>query len=427
MNILVIGSGGREHAILWSLSKSNLTDKLYVAPGNAGTSDLAINLPVPSTDIVKLANAVKVYEIDLTIVGPENSLSEGIVDYFQEQNLLIVGPTKQAAQIETSKAFAKQLMNDHKIPTGAAEVFKSPQAAKNFLMSATLPLVIKADGLAAGKGVVICENIDQAIIAVDRILVNQEFGSAGNSILIEEFLSGREVSVFGITDGSHLSPLIAACDYKRLLDDNLGPNTGGMGSYSPPEFWSDSLSDTIRQEIMTPTINAMKKMGHPFKGVLYAGIILTEKGPKVLEFNCRFGDPEAVVILPRLKSDPVELFYAMAKGSLDKYELEWSNKACVAVVLASKGYPENYQTGIPITGLDKIPTDATAFHAGTKSLMPSSDKPTQFLTNGGRVLTIMASGESIELARKKAYSSVNKVKFSGAHYRTDIALLNSDK
>ena len=425
MNILVIGSGGREHAILWSLSKSHLTNKLYVAPGNAGTSDLAINLPIPSTDKIQLANAVKTYEIDLTIVGPENSLSEGIVDYFQDQNLLIVGPTKKAAQIETSKSFAKKLMNDHKIPTGAAEIFELPQAAKDYLTSATFPLVIKADGLAAGKGVVICENIDQAMSTVERFLVTQEFGPAGKRILVEEFLTGREVSVFGITDGNHLSPLIAACDYKRLLNDNLGPNTGGMGSYSPPEFWSESLSNTIRNEIMIPTINAMKSIGHPFKGVLYAGIILTNIGPKVLEFNCRFGDPEAVVILPRLKSDPVKLFYAMAEGSLNNYELEWSNRACVAIVLASKGYPEHYQTGIQITGLEKISPDATVFHAGTKSPVSPPNTTARILTNGGRVLTIMASGESIENAREKAYLGVNKVTFSGAHYRTDIALLNS--
>ncbi len=427
MNILVIGSGGREHAILWSLRKSKLTNNLYVAPGNAGTANLAKNLAIPATDIEELANAVRDYNIDLTIVGPEISLSEGIVDFFHEKKLLIVGPTQNAAQIETSKAFSKKLMNDHNIPTAAATIFSSPKLAKDFIQSATLPLVIKVDGLAAGKGVVICENLDQAMSTVDKFLVAKEFGSAGNRILIEEFLSGREVSVFGLTDGNYLSPLIAACDYKRLLDENFGPNTGGMGSYSPPEFWTEDLSASIRDEIMIPTINAMKSTGNPFMGILYAGIILTDEGPKVLEFNCRFGDPEAVVVLPRLKSDPVELFYAIAKGSLQTYPLEWSNDACVAVVLTSEGYPGEFQSGLPITGLETIPTDTIVFHAGTKSLMSSSGDSLQLLTNGGRVLTVMASDPSIDGARKKVYNGVKHVKFLGAHYRTDIGIINSDE
>ncbi|MFN3974212.1 MAG: phosphoribosylamine--glycine ligase, partial [Dehalococcoidia bacterium] len=345
MRILVVGAGAREHAIAWKLAQSPRVDALFVAPGNAGTAAIATNLPIPVTDLESLSRAARLYHIDLTIVGPEMPLAMGIVDRFRQEGLAIFGPTRAAAQIETSKIFAKGLMERWGIPTAPARAFTDYREALHYVNIHPLPLVVKADGLAAGKGVTVCHTYQEAVEAVHKAMRQRAFGPAGERILIETCLTGREVSVFAFTDGEHLSPLVAACDYKRLLDGDQGPNTGGMGSYSPPEFWTPTLAETVRQRIMEPVVRALAQEGHPYQGVLYAGLMLTPEGPQVLEFNCRLGDPEAQVILPRLKGDLLEAVEAVLRGTVQQTRLEWSAEACVGVVAASQGYPGDYQKG----------------------------------------------------------------------------------
>ena len=418
MNILVVGNGSREHAIAWKLSQSSLVKNIYIAPGNAGTSQIGINLSLEQTDFEALADAAVKYEIDLTMIGPETPLSEGIVDYFQIREQKIFGPTKSAARIESSKVFAKNLMRGYGIPTGNFEVFQSFDKASDYVQKQSLPLVIKADGLAAGKGVIIAHTQEEAIDALKSFMVEKVFGEAGRSVLIEEFLSGKEVSVFAFTDGVHCSDLIAACDYKRAYDDDLGPNTGGMGSYSPPKFWNESLSNEIRSKIMIPTIRALESEGSKYKGILYGGVILTKDGPKVLEFNCRFGDPETQVVLPLLVSDMPEILTAVIEDRLDSIEIAWSKESCVGIVITSEGYPGNYHTGYKINGLDDIDTDGIIFHGGTKN----ADLPNDgVVTNGGRVLTVVSKANNMNIARSKAYQNVENVRFEGASYRNDIA------
>ena len=417
MNFLVIGSGGREHAIAWKLRQSPKVEELFVAPGNAGTSDIACNLDVPVGDIEGLASVAKVKRIDLTVVGPETPLADGIVDYFQERGLPIFGPTRVAAKIEWSKTYAKELMHRHGIPTGMAEVFSSYQEAKEYVERHPLPVVIKADGLSLGKGVTVAQTTDEALAALYSCMETRAFGDAGRQVLVEEYLEGQEVSVFCFTDGETLSPLVAACDYKRAFDGDKGPNTGGMGSYSPPEFWDEALERRIYRDIMQATVGAMANEGVAYKGVLYGGLIITEEGPQVIEFNARLGDPEAQVILPRLKTDLAEVMLSVVHGG--RLDLEWSKDVCVGVVMAPGGYPGEYDTGLPVEGLERVDQDIAVFHAGTKLSGDASSRTV--LTSGGRVLTVVAQAETMDEARRKAYRNVEAINFEGRQYRKDIA------
>ena len=422
MNILLIGNGAREHAIAWKLRQSPRVDALFVAPGNAGTAAIATNLPVAATDIPGLAKVAGENRIDLTVVGPEAPLAGGLVDRFQELGLLVFGPTQAAAQIEASKGFAKELMGRYGIPCAQSLTFDYYAEARHFIEQHDVPLVVKADGLAAGKGVTIAGTRREALAAVYACLEEGAFGSAGERVIIEEWLDGREVSVFAFTDGEALSPLVAACDYKRAHDGDRGPNTGGMGSYSPPEFWNPALAREVESRILRPTVQALALEGRRYKGVLYGGLMLTREGPKALEFNCRLGDPETQVILPLLETDLVDIMEAVAQGDLTKTSIEWSDDACVGVVVASGGYPGEYETGMVITGLDTIPGEALLFHAGTKLAAPEDPDATEVVTDGGRVLTVVARGPSMTAARERAYSATRRVHFQGAFYRGDIAL-----
>jgi len=416
VKLLVIGNGAREHALVWKIAQSPKTSEIYVAPGNAGTGTIASNLRIRPNDIEALAAAAQEKRLDLTIVGPEASLATGIVDYFEQRGLPIIGPTKNAAQIESSKVFAKNLMQKYAIPCAKGKTFTNYFEAREYLNSQQLPVVIKADGLAAGKGVIIANSKEEAIKALTDILESKIFGSAGDQVVIEECLNGKEVSLLAFTDGETVIPMIPACDYKRAADDNQGPNTGGMGSYSPPKFFDAQLTKQVIEAILEPTIKAMAKEGMPYKGVLYAGLMITSDGPKVLEFNARFGDPETQVILPRLRSDLLEVFLAICSSTLSKTKVEWNNNACVGVVMTSGGYPGNHQTGLPIDGLDKVDSDIMVFHAGTRQ-----DENSRTLTDGGRVLTVTATGKTIAEARDKVYKNLPLIHFKDSYYRRDIA------
>ena len=423
MKVLLIGGGAREHAIAWSLRRSSRVDQLYVVPGNAGTASIATNLVEPLDDLAGLATLAEGHDIDLTIVGPETPLARGLVDLFRQRALPIFGPTLAAARIESSKAFARQLMLRESIPSPEFRVYDDFDDASHFLSKHQGPVVVKADGLAAGKGVVVCRDRAEALKAVDDCMNARVFGLAGETVLIEEFLEGPEVSVFAFCDGEHISPLVAACDYKRLLDGDEGPNTGGMGSYSPPEFWTPQLARQVEEEVMIPTVRALSEEGAPYVGVLYAGLILTPLGPKVLEFNCRLGDPEAQVVLPRLETDIVEILCASVEGRVNLSPLYWSPDACVGIVMTSGGYPGEYARGLPISGLDDLDPDALVFHAGTR--MSGTGDGAQVLTDGGRVLSVVGRGQTVAAARQKAYGNVERVDFQGAHYRRDIAVPRS--
>ncbi len=415
MKVLVIGGGAREHAIAWKLNSSPHVTELYTAPGNAGTAQLGTNLDISATDVQGLVDAVKQHDVKLTIVGPETSLDAGVVDQFRAEGLAIAGPTQAAARIETSKAFAKDLMQKYGIPTGKADLFTNYEDAVRYVNQNPGPLVVKADGLTGGKGVTVCQTQDEGLQALREAMEEQVFGSSGEHVLIEEFLTGQEISVFTFTDGVHLSPLVAACDYKRIRDGEQGPNTGGMGSYSPPRVWDDALAEQVMTEIMAPTIKALVAEGCPFQGVLYGGIILTPEGPKVIEFNARWGDPETQTVLPRLETDLVDAYLATINGTIDQSTIEWSEDASVGVVMVSAGYPGDYETGFPIDGLDVIDEGVSVFHAGTRA---QERAPT---TSGGRVLTVSAMGASLEQARERAYNNVARIAFKGAQYRKDIA------
>ena len=415
MKILVIGNGAREHTIAWKLGLSPRVDSIFVAPGNAGTATLGTNLAIDAADTPGLLVAARQYGVDLTVVGPEGPLASGIVDWFREERLAVFGPTQAAARIESSKAFAKDFMQRHHIPCAESTTFDSYTEAHRFMQSREGPVVVKADGLAAGKGVTMAATRDEAISALDASMNRRVFGEAGGVVVIEELLEGPEVSVFAFTDGRHLSPLVAACDYKRAQDGDRGLNTGGMGSYGPPEFWTAELAEQIEGTIFTPTVRGMVEEGCPYAGVLYGGLMLTRNGPKVIEFNARLGDPETQVVLPRLGSDLADVMLAMAEGDLTKTQIHWSDEACVGVVVASGGYPGDYDTGFPITGLDRASEQALVFHAGTRVLEG------EVVTGGGRVLTVVGRGASVAEARERAYNAVRHVEFQGAYYRTDIA------
>ena len=418
MKVLVIGKGGREHAIAWKLSQSSRISQLLCAPGNAGTAKIASNVPISETDVDGLLTFARQDGIDFTIVGPEAPLADGIVDRFQAAGLSIFGPSQAAARIESSKSFAKDLMVRAGVPTACAEVFRDFNAARVYVESLSPPVVIKADGLAAGKGVVVAETTKRAVSALREQMVDRAFGEAGETVLVEEHLQGPELSVFSFVDGKRLSPLIAAVDYKRVGDGDTGPNTGGMGAYSPPlgVLWNHEVERSARTEIMEPVVAALAAEGCPYVGILYAGLMLTQDGLKVIEFNCRLGDPEAQVILPRIETDLLDLMLATAGGNVDDVDLRVSPKPCVGVVVASGGYPEAYETGFPVAGLDEEDDQVTVFHAGTKL-----DDNEETVTDGGRVLTVSGSGATHKDARLRAYTAAGRTTFDGSFFRGDIA------
>ena len=415
MKVLLIGSGGREHAIAWKLAQSQLVDELIVAPGNAGTAEIGSNVDVDSEDLDGVIALARDRAVDLTVVGPEAPLAAGIADMFHDAGLALFGPTQAAARIESSKSFAKEVMLEAGVPTSSARTFTSFREASEYVRDTQLPVVVKADGLTGGKGVAVADTFDEAIDALRDRLESKEFGAAGELVLIEECLVGREVSVFAFVDGTHVSSMVAACDYKRAGDGDVGPNTGGMGSFTPPSFWDDELEHRVRRQIMEPVARALVDRGTPYLGVLYAGIMVTEEGPKVYEFNCRLGDPETQVILPRLKTDLAEVMMAAARGRLADVDVDWGAEAGVAVVVASSDYPGQYTTGFPIDGLDAV-EGATVFHAGTKT-----GEPHGVLTDGGRVLTVVSMGGSVDEARRTVYENLSRIRFKGSFYRTDIA------
>ncbi|HEY92933.1 MAG TPA: phosphoribosylamine--glycine ligase [Dehalococcoidia bacterium] len=417
MKILVVGGGAREHTLVWKLAQSPKVKEIYVAPGNAGTAQIAHNLNIGSTDIASLAKIAREKRIELAVIGPEAPLADGIVDYFQGIDIPIFGSTKKATEIESSKVFAKELMQKYGIPCAQSTSFSTYAEAKEYIQRQTPPIVVKADGLAAGKGVTVADSIPQALDALATFMESRAFGAAGEKVVIEQCLSGKEMSAFAFTDATTVIPMVAACDYKRIYDGDQGPNTGGMGSYSPPHFITPTLAKTVKESIMEPAVKAMEKEKKPYKGVLYGGLMITTDGPKVLEFNARFGDPEAQVTLPLLKTDLVDIFLAVINGNLYQIDVEWSEDACVGVVMASAGYPGSYQTGLPISGLDNLDGDILVFHAGTKI----GSEPGQVLTNGGRVLTVVASGRTLTEAREKVYNNISQIRFEGCHYRKDIA------
>lgn len=430
MRILVIGSGGREHALVWKVAQSRLVDKIFCAPGNAGIAGSAECLDIKAEDIPALAEFARKEKIDLTVVGPEAPLAKGIVDEFGRSRLRIFGPNKSAAQLEASKVFAKQLMVKYKVPTADFKIFDNARDAKDHIEQTGAPCVIKADGLAAGKGVVVAKTVDEARLTVVSIMEDKIFGEAGNRVIIEDCLEGLEASMIVLTDSKRVVPLAVSQDHKRIFDQDLGPNTGGMGAYSPAPVVTESLFNEILEKIVYRTIDGLVREGMDYKGVLYAGVMITKQGPKTLEFNVRFGDPESQAILPRLKSDLLEVMSATTEGKLSRYKnLEWDNRPCVCVVCASKGYPGEYEKGKEISGLDAVAgmKDVVVFHAGTKLVQSSEFLPDRqagkvqsLVTNGGRVLGVTGLGQTIKEAIRKTYQAVEKIHFEGMHYRKDI-------
>ncbi|MBX3061229.1 MAG: phosphoribosylamine--glycine ligase [Anaerolineae bacterium] len=414
MSVLVIGSGGREHALAWKLAQSPLVERVYVAPGNAGTALVAENVPIAEDDFAGLMAFAQEKGLGLTAVGPEVPLANGIVDRFQAAGLPIFGPTQAAAQLEASKAFAKTFMQEMGIPTAKATVFTDYEEAREYLAQNPGPVVIKASGLAAGKGVIVCDDTAEAEMALQEIMLDRAFGGAGDEVLIEERMVGPELSLLVLTDGATAVPLLPARDHKRIYDGDHGPNTGGMGAYAPPPDVTPELIDEIMATIVQPTICGMAERGTPYVGVLYVGLMLTAVGPKVIEFNCRFGDPETQVVLPMLDGDLAEIMLACIEGRLAPEMVRFYEGACATVVLAAPGYPGPYPKGLAITGLDDLPDDMLVFHAGTKM------SEGQIVTNGGRVLAVSARGEDLETAVAWVYTAVPKIYFEGVHYRRDI-------
>lgn len=416
MKVLIVGSGGREHALAWKVAQSPRVDKIYCAPGNAGIAEYAECVPITAMEFDKLAAFAKEQAVDLTIVGMDDPLVGGIVDAFEAQGLRVFGPRKNAAILEGSKAFSKDLMKKYQIPTAAYETFDSAEAALAYLETADFPIVLKADGLALGKGVLICQNLDEAKEGVKEIMTDKKFGSAGNRLVVEEFMTGREVSVLSFVDDKTIKTMTSAQDHKRAGDGDTGLNTGGMGTFSPSPFYTDEVDDFCKKYIYQATVDAMAKEGREFKGIIFFGLMLTEKGPRVLEYNARFGDPEAQVVLPRMKNDLVDVCEACIDGKLDETDLQFEDNAAVCVVLASEGYPVKYEKGLPIRGLEnfKDKEGYYVFHAGTKF-----DGDT-IVTNGGRVLGVTAKGENLKAARANAYEAVKWIDFDNKYYRHDI-------
>ena len=418
MKVLVIGSGGREHTLVWKMTQSPKVSKVYCAPGNAGISRLAQCVNIDADNIEKLVDFAQKEKINLTVVGPELPLSRGIVNEFNKQGLRIFGPSKEAAEIESSKVFCKYLLKKYNIPTANYVVFQNSQKALDYIQQQTFPLVIKADGLAAGKGVFIVKNLLQARDALDTLMEEKKFGEAGKQVVVEEFLEGEEVSILAFCDGKTVVPMVSSQDHKKIFDHDQGPNTGGMGAYSPVPFYSDEFKKRVLEEILEPTVKGLRIEGKEYKGVLYAGLILTKEGPKVLEFNARFGDPETQVVLPRLKTDLIDILNAVIDDRLHKINIQWEDNAAVCVVVASGGYPGKHQKGKPISGLERLGKmkDMIAFHAGTKF------QEGRVVTSGGRVMGITAWDETISKAKEKAYKGIKEIYFEDMYYRKDIAL-----
>jgi phosphoribosylamine--glycine ligase len=419
MKVLVVGSGGREHALVWKIAQSKLVEEVYCAPGNGGISSIAMCVPIDALDVDGVVNFSKEKEIDLVVVAAENPLAAGMVDKLEENGIRAFGPNKAATIIEGSKSFAKELMKKYGIPTAEYEVFDSSEKAISYLEEKnTYPIVVKADGLALGKGVIIARDFDEAKEAVKSMMEEKAFGEAGNKVVIEEFLTGQEVTVLAFTDGKTVKPMVSAQDHKRVFDNDEGPNTGGMGAFSPSRIYTPEVEKICMEKIFMPTIEAMNKEGRKFKGVLYFGLMVTKDGPKVVEYNARFGDPEAQVVLPRLQTDILEIFNAVIDEKLDEIDIKWSDSGCVCVIMASGGYPKEYEKGFEILGLDEAQKDANVvvFHAGTKK------ENEKYITAGGRVIGVTALEDSLDSAIKKAYEAVGKISFKNAHYRKDIGV-----
>lgn len=417
MKVLIVGSGGREHAIAWKVAQSPKVDKIYCAPGNAGIAEYAECVDIAAMEFDKLVAFAKEKEIDLTVIGMDDPLVGGVVDAFEAEGLRVFGPRKNAAILEGSKAFSKDLMKKYHIPTAAYETFSDPEAAEKYLETAKFPIVLKADGLALGKGVLICNTLEEAKEGVKTIMLDKKFGSAGNEMVIEEFMTGREVSVLSFVDGKTIKTMSSAQDHKRAGDGDTGLNTGGMGNFSPSPFYTEEVDKFCKKYIYQPTVDAMAAEGRPFKGVIFFGLMLTPDGPKVLEYNARFGDPEAQVVLPRMKNDIIDVMEACVDGTLDTIDLQFEDNACVCVVLASDGYPVKYEKGFKITGFEKFDgkEDYYCYHAGTKF-----DDDGNIVTNGGRVLGITATGATLKEARAKAYEATEWVQFDNKYMRHDI-------
>jgi phosphoribosylamine--glycine ligase len=415
MKILVVGGGGREHAIAWKLSQSPLVKKIYAAPGNAGIAELGDCVEISSEDIKGLADFAEKNSIDLTVVGPELPLTLGIVDEFGKRNLKIFGPKKEAALIEGSKVFAKEFMKKYHIPTASFRIFEKKEEAIDFIRSSEFPLVIKADGLAAGKGAFVIEDLNNAEEVIQKVMGEKVLGEAGNKVVVEDFLTGEEVTILAFTDGKTILPIVSSQDHKRIYDGDRGPNTGGMGAYAPTLIVNDRMMKKITEEILEPTIYGLEREGRVYKGVLYAGLIITEIGPKVMEFNCRFGDPETQVVLSLLESDLAEIFLSIINEELELQDVKWKDGSAVCVVLASGGYPDKYEKGKEIFGLKRAQNSGVVvFHAGTKN------EGNKIVTNGGRVLGVTAFDKTMQGALSKAYSAADKIRFEGMQYRHDI-------
>ncbi len=416
MKVLIVGSGGREHAIAWSVAQSSKVDKIYCAPGNGGISQYAECVSIGAMEFDKLADFAKDKEIDLTIIGMDDPLVGGIVDVFEEKGLRVFGPRKNAAIIEGSKSFSKDLMKKYHIPTCHYEVFYSPEEALLYLESVSFPIVLKADGLALGKGVLICNTLEEAESGIATLMFDKQFGAAGETVVIEDFMTGREVSVLCYCDGTHIKPMTSAQDHKRAKDGDMGLNTGGMGTFSPSPFYTAEIQKICEEQIYQPTMDAMKAEGRDFVGILFVGLMLTEDGPKVLEYNARFGDPEAQVVLPRMKNDIIDVMEACIDGKLSEVDLQFEENAAVCVVLASDGYPEKYEKNKKITGLEKFENrdGYYVFHAGTKKTEDG------IFTSGGRVLGVTAKGADLKEARKNAYQAAEWVSFENKYMRHDI-------
>ena len=416
MKILIVGSGGREHAIAWKVAQSPKAEKIYCAPGNAGIAEYAECVNIGAMEFDRLVAFAREKEIDLTVIGMDDPLVGGVVDAFEAAGLRVFGPRKNAAVLEGSKAFSKDLMKKYHIPTAAYETFDDPQKALEYLQTAQMPIVLKADGLALGKGVLICNTLEEAREGVKTIMEEKKFGSAGSRMVVEEFMTGREVSVLSYVDGKTIRPMTSAQDHKRAGDGDTGLNTGGMGTFSPSPFYTEEVEEFCNKYIFQPTVDAMAAEGRPFKGIIFFGLMLTEKGPKVLEYNARFGDPEAQVVLPRMKNDIVDVFEACIDGTLDQVDLQFEDNAAVCVVLASEGYPVKYEKGFAIKGLEnfKDREGYYVFHAGTKKAEEG------IVTNGGRVLGVTAKGKDLKDARANAYEAIRLVEFDNKYYRSDI-------
>jgi phosphoribosylamine--glycine ligase len=414
MKILVVGGGGREHALVWKLNQSPQVEKIFCAPGNAGISQLAECIPIQADDIDGLLSFAQKEKIDLTVVGPEAPLTKGIVNQFQVAGLKIFGPSQEAAEIEGSKALAKNIMEKYQIPTARYQVFEDAASAINYIRKQGAPIVVKADGLAAGKGVIVASDEETAVNAVQEIMENKVFGQAGTKIVIEEFLEGEEVSILAFTDGEYVIPMISAQDHKRAFDDDQGPNTGGMGAYAPAPVYTPEIAEIVLESIIKPTVAGLKSEGRTYRGVLYVGLMLTETGPKVLEYNARFGDPETQPVMMLLKTDLVDIIQAILAGKLAQQEILWYEESAVCVVLASGGYPGPYEKAMKIEGLESSSSNSMVFHAGTAFVNG------EIVTSGGRVLGVTATGKSVTEAIENTYREVGKISFQGMHYRTDI-------